>query len=115
MSQNPPIIVTLTADDGWRRSGVVAAPRGRVAWKGLRPRPGDRAMLIRCRSVHTARMREALRIVAVSGDGRVVASTVAAPWRVVSVGAARWILELPQDDPGPGVGSVVSGLPTSSP
>ncbi|MBT8196889.1 MAG: hypothetical protein KJO84_00150 [Acidimicrobiia bacterium] len=102
--------ISLADDAGWVRPDVGLATRGRLAWRGLRPRPADRALLMKARSVHTFGMAGPLRVAAIDPRGIVISSRIVAPGRVVWEPAAGWILEIDPADPGPAVGATVSPL-----
>ena len=95
---------------GWCREDVGLPGRGAPSWRGLRPRPAGRAILLRTRSVHTFGMRERLRVVTLDRNGVVLSNRVVGPRRLVWEPTASWILELDADDPGPDVGSALSLL-----
>ena len=87
-------------------------PRGRRAWRGLRPYVDGRVLALRTTSVHTFGMREPLKVVAVDREGTVIANVVVPPRRIVWNRGAHWIIEMSVSEPGPEVGSVVPALPS---
>jgi hypothetical protein len=73
--------------------------------RGLIPRAEGRALLIRCRLVHSLGMDEPITIVGIDASGRVTATAVLRPRRVRLLRGASWTLELPYVEPVPGRGS----------
>jgi hypothetical protein len=65
--------------------------------RGLRRSPEDESLLIRTRSVHGFGMNRALLVVGLDKDLRVIGSRPLFPGRMVRMGQARYILELPID------------------
>ena len=77
---------------------VAHRPVARLAGlAGLRAMPPRTGLLIpRCRSVHTVGMRFRLDLIWLGGDGQIVdISASVGPWRVVSRGQARAVVEAP--------------------
>jgi hypothetical protein len=50
-------------------------------------------------------MRETIVVVGIDADGRVLAIRHLAPGRLAVLSGAFWVLELPGDEAGPGIGS----------
>lgn len=88
---------------GWSSGPVMEATTFWSRFIGLRPHAVD-ALLLRARSVHTVGMRHPLGIVGLDRGLLVVEVRTVKPDRVVLMGSARWILELPPDRPLPKVG-----------
>lgn len=87
----------------WSSGPVVEAATFWRRLTGLRP-VATNALLLRARSVHTVGMRHALGVVGLDEGFVVVGARTVQPLRVVLMGSARWILELPPDRPLPEVG-----------
>ena len=80
----------------------------RERWRGLRPCPEGRSMLIPGRSVHGIGMAEPLTVVGIARSGRVVGIRRLQPGGVVMMLGARWLLEQPVVNPLPAHGEVLS-------
>lgn len=87
---------------------MIHADSFRVRWKGLRPRAGGRRMIFRTSSVHGFGMREALWAVGLDANGVVVGVRQLNPGRIVWIGGARWIIELPIEEEPPRPGESVA-------
>ena len=102
--------VLLSHGDWWIDDVVVANTyRSRLIGLNLR---GVNALLIRTTSIHTFTMRESIRVTSIAPDGRVGASLVMPPRRVVAFPEPVWVLESPVDIDGPPAGVVLRVLPS---
>lgn len=95
----------LTAE-GWSSGPIFVAATFRERLVGLLGTDGH-GMLLRARSVHGFAMRYRIKVVALDASLKVIACSVLAPWRVLTFWEARWILELPIEQPFPKVGQVL--------
>lgn len=77
-------------------------------WRGLRPRPAGRSMLIPGRSVHGIGMAEPLTVIGIDPAWRVVGVRRLRPSGLVVMREARWLLEQPVERPVPPDGEVLS-------
>ena len=96
---------------GWRAAPLQSADTFWARWRGLRPAPAGKGLVIAGCSVHTFGMREPLWVVGLDGKGTVVVMRRVSPGRVVMAAGARTILELPQEWPPPELGDTVTLLP----
>lgn len=90
----------MTAGE-WTAGPVTVAAGFRRRWRGLRPRAGGRALILAGRSAHTVGMHHALWFIGVTSTGEVATVRYALPGRVISVGSAHFVLELPPTHPPP--------------
>jgi hypothetical protein len=98
--------VTLETE-GWVRHGVGVAGTPQFRRRGLIPRAEGRALLIRTKLVHGFGMDEPIRVVGIDSIGRVNATGLLEPRRVLFLRGASWTLELPWREPVPARGSRV--------
>lgn len=96
---------------GWASPPLLVARSRLQRWRGLRPRPGDRGLVLAGSRVHGRRMREPLRLVGVSSDGRVTSSVVLLPGTFRRLDGSAYIIEMPLAAPAPAVGAVLDLLP----
>lgn len=99
----------------WRRSAVVVAAGTTARWRGLRPAPSGRALLVKGSSVHGFGMREPLWVAALDRSGCVIDTNVLLPGRILLERRAAWLLELPVIEDPPPVGARLRVLPSSRP
>ena len=89
-----------SSDGSWGLPVRIALDR-RSRIRGLRPEANAGGLVLRTRSVHGFGMRRSLGVLALDDQGRVHAATRLRPRRIVTIRAARWIVELPADHPPP--------------
>ena len=94
-------MVRLATDDGWSSPPVSVARTFGARLRGLRPRAGDRALLLLGGAVHSFGMREPLWIVAIDRQGNVLRVGWLAPNRFGRMRHARFVLELAATVPPP--------------
>jgi len=93
---------------GWRSGPLVVARGWRQRWRGLRPRPGGRGLLLRARSVHGFGMREPLGVVSLGPGGQVRRVGALRRGRLFWDPGACWVMELPLSRPLPPRGAVLA-------
>ncbi|MBN2113328.1 MAG: DUF192 domain-containing protein [Acidimicrobiia bacterium] len=96
--------VVELAGKGWRSGPVRLARTYRQRWRGLRPRPPGRGMLLAARSVHSMGMAVPLRVVSLDAAGQVRRVGLLPPGRLFVDWGASWIVELPVGHRPPAVG-----------
>ncbi|HEX6146957.1 MAG TPA: hypothetical protein VF083_09295 [Acidimicrobiia bacterium] len=74
---------------------------------GLRRAPPGSALVMRARSVHGFGMRQAIPVIGLDADMRVVSTRTLRPNRVIVVPPARLLVELPPGRPMPRIGDRV--------
>ena len=89
---------------GWCSGPLLVARSRRQRWRGLRPRPAGRGVLLRARSVHGLGMGEAVGVVSLNDAGRVRRVAVLNPGGLFWDRGACWVIELPLCRPPPPVG-----------
>jgi hypothetical protein len=99
--------VVGVAGAGWRSGPLLVARTHRERFRGLRPRPRGRGLLLAGRSVHGRGMREGLRVVSLDAAGRVRRVALLRPRGVFVDRGARWILELPLESGAPAEGTAL--------
>ena len=104
--------VALRGGD-WCFEPVRVAASVRERRRGLRPRSAGRGLLVRTRSVHGFGMEEALPLVFVSNEGRVIGSSLLPRNRVMRC-RAPWTMELPPGTPLPADGTLLRVVPSSA-
>ena len=91
--------------DGWERCRIAVPRRGPARRRGLIPRAAGRARLIRGAVVHSFGMQEAIGVVGIGRTGVVISCRRLEPYRVAILRGAVWVLELPDNETHPAVGS----------
>lgn len=86
-------------------SPVLLAVTIRGRWRGLRPAPLGRGLLLRSSSVHGRGMVEPLTVVFLDAVGMVLAVRRLEPGGLIRHRGATWTLELPVSTPPPSVGA----------
>jgi hypothetical protein len=99
--------VVEVAGAGWRSGPLLLARTYRERWRGLRPRPRGRGLLLAARSVHGRGMRERLLVVSLDAAGVVRRTELLRPQGVFVDRGAKWIVEMPAAVPAPAVGAVL--------
>ncbi len=95
----------------WASPPLVVARSRLRRWRGLRPRPSGRGLLLAGSSVHGRGMQEPLRLIGVSDAGHVVSSVVLLPGTFRQLEGARYIVELPLEASAPALGSTLHLFP----
>ena len=80
---------------GWRSGPLLVAQSRAQRWRGLRPRPGGRGLVLAARSVHGLGMAEPLGVVSLDAIGRVRRTARLLPGRLFWDLGARWVIEVP--------------------
>ncbi len=99
----------MSGDGRWISPPLSFAVTPLQRLRGLRPDPAGRGLLVRAQSVHGFGMRCALTVVGIDRSGGVCAIRRLRRRRIVVVGSATWLLELPTgwDPPPPHAGLVM--------
>ena len=94
-------------------SGPLTPARTRVRRRhGLLPAPGPVGLLLRTRCIHGWGLVEPVRWIGLDGTGRVIATGVLRPRRVlVAPQPSCWIAEVPDTVPAPSIGEVLRVVP----
>lgn len=96
----------------WRSPPLLLALTARTRFRGLRPVPQGRGLLMWSRSVQGWGMRVPLNVVRVGAGGVVLSVHVLRPGRLLWFRQRCWVLEMPGDRHLPEVGSVVRARPS---
>lgn len=99
--------VVEVAGAGWRSGPLLVARTRRERWRGLRPRPRGRGLLLAGRSVHGFGMEESLQVISLDAAGWVRRVTEMRPRGIFVDRRARWILELPLESGAPAEGTAL--------
>lgn len=86
--------ITFHGDD-WCSGPVEVASTFRKRWRGLRPLPRGRSLLLPGRSVHGWGMARPLWVVGLDREFEVLAIRLMDPRRMVTAPGAAWMLEMP--------------------
>ena len=98
----------LVARSGrWSHCPVDVALSFHSRFRGLRPASDGRGLLLRGSSVTGRGMRDGLGLAFLSADGQVIHTATLDPGRTASFRGSYWVLELPQSELSPPVGSFV--------
>jgi hypothetical protein len=88
-------------------SGVEVAERFLERWRGLRPRPDGRSMIVPGASVHAFGMKDPVWAVGLDASDLVIDVRFLRPGTVVWIRGAKKVLEIPASARPPEVGDVV--------